>query len=219
MEKKIYKHESFGNIQIHKIFGKSGYMFGSDVVNNDSYLEMEVSQAEMDDDPTTGLRSVFERDTILRVKFTDSQFATLMTTISNGQGTPCTITQIGEERISQVSVSEIPNRIDSIRSSYMKRISDVATSAKKYKEEINKIISKKTALNDSEKRRISILYDAIAQEFTSNIPFALDIITEASEKIVSNAKIEVESFINDSIRKTGLDHLNGIKVKSIENKQ
>ena len=73
MKKKNYKHESFGVIQIHKIFGKSGYMFGSDVTNNDSYLEMEISQAEMDDDPTTGLRSIFGRDRILRVKFTDSQ--------------------------------------------------------------------------------------------------------------------------------------------------
>ena len=218
MEKKNYKHESFGVIQIHKIFGKSGYMFGSDVTNNDSYLEMEISQAEMDDDPTTGLRSIFGRDRILRVKFTDSQFATLMTTISNGQGTPCTITEVGGENIEQVSLNEIPNRIDAIRSSYLKRVSEISSVAKGYKAEIDKIISKKTPLNETEKRRISILYDSIAQEFTSNIPFALDILNEASEKIVSNAKTEVEAFINDSIHRTGLDALNDINIKSLENK-
>ena len=216
-EREIYKHDSFGSIQIHKIFGKSGYMFGSDV-NNDSYLELEVSNADMVDDPSTGLRNVFSRETILKVKFTASQFATLMTTISNGEGTPCTITEVGGERIPQVSVNNVPNKIDAIRSSYIKRVSELESVTKLYKKEIDSILSKKTALNETEKRRVSILYDQISQEFTSNIPFALDIINEASENIVSHAKTEVEAFVNNAIHKTGLDALSEIRLKSLESK-
>ena len=47
----------------------------------------------------------------------------------------------------------------------------------------------------------------IVQEIESNIPFMMDSFNESAQKIVSQAKIEVEAFTSDIIRQAGLESI------------
>ena len=113
-ESKTTRHESFGTIKAHRIVGHSGFMYGSDV-KLDSFIQIEITKnSSVEYDRVLGRRTYSsnkKKDSVVAIKMTPAQFAEFITTLNIGNGTPCTIEEIGGERIDQFK-EEIQGRVD-----------------------------------------------------------------------------------------------------------
>lgn len=90
-EEKKYKHPSFGMLNISRIHGKSGYLFGTEI-QADNFIELTLSSATMKRDLTQDW--FHEDDTLFRVKMSPNQFSELMTNLNTSPGVPVTIEEI-----------------------------------------------------------------------------------------------------------------------------
>lgn len=83
-------HPSFALISVARSTGTSERVFGSTMPVH-SRVSLEISEAEMVQDPMTKKRYYHERKRILSLTLTPLQFAQLFCSLNHGNGVPCTI--------------------------------------------------------------------------------------------------------------------------------
>lgn len=203
MEEERVKHPSFGTIHFSRISGNSGYLFGSEIQAN-NYIEMIVQEAEnvrrLDDD-----RVFPKRKVICRVKMSPVQFSELITTLNYSTGVPCTIETIDDCDVEQIKTG-VESRKSFVNRKFKERMKEFAEGLKKSSEEAQAIIDKKNLSKQDQRDLSNILQQAI-QEISRNIPFFSTCFQESMDKIVVDAKAEIDAGIQSMIVKSGLKNL------------
>ena len=143
-ESKTTRHESFGTIKAHRIVGHSGFMYGSDV-KLDSFIQIEITKnSSVEYDRVLGRRTYSsnkQKDSVVAIKMTPAQFAEFITTLNIGNGTPCTIEEIGGEQIDQFK-EEVQGRVDYEIEKLRKSLKDQRGQFNRAKEAIKPLIDK-----------------------------------------------------------------------------
>ena len=193
-ESKTTRHESFGTIKAHRIVGHSGFMYGSDV-KLDSFIQIEITKnSSMEYDRVLGRRTYSsnkKKDSVVAIKMTPAQFAEFITTLNIGNGTPCTIEEIGGKRIDQFK-EEVQGRVDYEIEKLRKSLKDQRGQFNRAKEAIKPLIDK---LPKKRQEAILSVIENVATSVCSNTPFYLDTLTEVVEEVTATAKTEIASFI------------------------
>lgn len=203
-EEKKYKHPSFGMLNISRIHGKSGYLFGTEI-QADNFIELTLSSATMKRDLTQDW--FHEDDTLFRVKMSPNQFSELMTNLNTSPGVPVTIEEICGERVEQCT--DMESKKDYTQRMFRQRMANWIVDINKRSKEAERIINKKT-LSKDDQRELKMFYGSIISEVKNNIPFFAQCFQELMDKVVLDAKTEIDNTLLHAVVSAGIKVL-GIK--------
>lgn len=210
-EEKTYEHPSFGMISLGRVHGKSGYLFGTEI-QADNFIRLRLSRAYMKRDLTDD--RFHEKDTLFEVKMSPNQFSELMTNLNTSPGIPVTIEKINEECVEQCT--DMESKKEFTHKMFRQRMANWIANINKRSKEAERIINKKT-LSKDDQRELKFFYESIISEVKSNIPFFAKCFQEVMDKVVLDAKTEIDSAMLHAITKAGMEAL-GMDMKSLESK-
>lgn len=207
--KKAKSHPSYGLVSFHRVScgGNKEKLFGSSILHHFTMVRLTIHEAELTHDLCYD--SIFPRKQIVEVDLSAAQFAELLTTMNQGSGVPCTIRwREGVGEVEPPPDNEI--EIDRVHESFKANMAERVEWLSERREELAGILEKK-AIGKQDRLKISRIIEGVIAEFRSSAPFAVDQFSEATEKIVTAAKAEVDSFVTQVIQVTGLEQLRAMK--------
>ena len=200
-EEKEFKHPSFGMLGFSRVNGNSGYLFGTNV-QPDNYIEMRLYTGRMKRDDIED--NFYPDDNILTVKMSPVQFSELITSMNYARGVPCTITSFNGKKVEQAK--NIENRKTFSARSFNDKMSKFAASINKNMTTAEKLIAKKN-LSKKDQEELRMMLYRIQTELTSNIPFFRQMFQEEMDKIVVDAKAEIDAAMQHAVTKAGIKAL------------
>ena len=200
-EEKEFKHPSFGMLGFSRVNGNSGYLFGTNV-QPDNYIEMRLYTGRMKRDDIED--NFYPDDNILTVKMSPVQFSELITSMNYARGVPCTITSFNGKKVEQAK--NIENRKTFSARSFNDKMSKFADSINKNMTTAEKLIAKKN-LSKKDQEELRMMLYGIQKELTSNIPFFRQMFQEEMDKIVVDAKAEIDAAMQHAVTKAGIKAL------------
>jgi hypothetical protein len=197
-EEKI-KHESFGQLSFSRITtsGNIGF-YGSELKKGD-FIQMELSESEIDRTLSTDWFHASKR--LVKVRMTANQFSQLITSLNNGSGIPCTIEQVGDKFYEDFPVIE--NRKEFTSRMFRERMLQFSKTLSAKRKRANELIAKKN-LSKNDQEELNNLLNWIMTETTNNIPYFSDCFQDNIDKVVLEAKIEIEAAVDSKIYSAGL---------------
>lgn len=198
------KHPCFGLARFSRVFGYSGFMFGSDV-QSDNFIELTINHAER----VQGDYRVHYYDygkPIVRLKMTQTQFAELLTNMNIGNGVPVTLEAVNGEQIEQFDLNEAKNHLDELKEDFKERSKKTVNSLIETSNALKRIINKKN-LSKKDQEDAMILLDRYITEIRSNMPFFIKLYKEETADIVQRAKSELDGMIQSCVIRAGVKAL------------
>lgn len=200
-ERKQYTHPSFGMLRFSRIHGKSGYLFGTEI-QSDNYIQLELSLGEMQRDLSNDW--FYDRESMFRIKMSPNQFSELITTLNVGAGVPVTIQDVLGNEVEQCT--NVESKKTYTHTQFRQRMAEFIVEINNKSKEAERIIDKKT-LSKDDRETLKRFYQRMAQEVKSNIPFFAECFQEVMDKIVLDAKSEIDSALLHSVISAGIEAL------------
>lgn len=189
------QHESYGMIQVSKYTGTSDF-YGSDIKHNNG-ITITISKSSVERDLS---RERFSQEKeLIQIDMSNNQFVDAITSGMNTTGVPCTIKSINGERINQIKHIEdkkflFMDEMDTTQKEFINRISDI-------EKLLEGNIEKRKS--DEIKHQLKILKSHIS----SNTNFVMNQFEESMEKVVTESKHSISSYIDQKIISTGLESM------------
>lgn len=199
--RKEFQHPSFVMLGFSRVNGNSGYLFGTNV-QPDNYIEMRLYTGRMKRDDIED--NFYPDDNILTVKMSPVQFSELITSMNYARGVPCTITSFNGKKVEQAK--NIENRKTVSARFFNDKMSKFAVSINKNMTTAEKLIAKKN-LSKKDQEELRMMLYGIQTELTSNIPFFRQMFQEEMDKIVVDAKAEIDAAMQHAVTKAGIKAL------------
>ena len=204
-ERKQYIHPSFGMLRFSRIHGRSGYLFGTEI-QADNYIQLELSLGELQRDLSNDW--YHDRDTMFRIKMSPNQFSELITTLNIGSGVPVTIEEVMGEKIEQCN--DMESKKTYTHNQFKQRMAEFMSEINSKYKEAEQIINKKN-LSKDDQEKLKWFYQRMSQEVKQNIPFFVKCFQEVMDKVVLDAKSEIDSALLHSVVSAGIEAL-GINI-------
>lgn len=195
----VYSHPSYGIIKVSNVTsGRDANSFYGSEVGVSNYIEITLSECETDQH--LGQSWYHGRGAVSRIKMTPVQYAEMIAN-PNSEGIPCTILYTARD-------GYITYKPHSTQVEYTKQKLDDATSnlsgkLSQRKEKAKEILTRKGALKDQDKKDLIDLITGMDRDISSTIPFYEGCLEEHLERMVMEAKTEVESFVASAYTKLG----------------
>jgi hypothetical protein len=203
------KHESFGVIQISRSSagGKGMNLFDSSI-RHSHVINLAICRATKY--RQHGRDSVHGGEELIEVTMSPTQFADMITNLNNGSGTPVTIQHIAHK---QMEPCPVENTVMLHAEEFKEQMKIFARRLTETQKEAKEIATKKMSKKDAQEWMHKI--DFLTQEIASNIPFFNKCFAEQMDKTVTEAKGEVEAFVQNRIVDAGMQALFGQKTEDI----
>ena len=205
-----YEDDAFGTIEISRINGNSGVMFGTET-NPDSFINLKVSTASLNRTLTNDYIHTGKR--IIELKMTQNQFSEMITNMNYAGGTPCTITFLNGKQIPKLE--KIPHINEYNYNEVKNNFVELNKNVVRYQNEILQLINK-NKLSKNDKEDIQRKINGICQDIQTNTPFYLEMYREAMEKISSDVLSNTELKLQTKIQNLGIDSLKNTINKNID---
>lgn len=194
----VSKHPSFGLIHGCRFQSNGTRLFGSSLEHS-SGISITISTAEHKRDYSAD--HYFQREELIEITLSQTQFAEFITTLNNGNGVPCTINHVNRKRMppppykskSMMSQEEFANRLHNMSVDLSKSMKEMFAALEK------------PNIGKGDRAFIKGRIEHFLQEIRSNIPFYVEQFKEQMDKTVQEAKTEVEAFVDNRIRTLGLE--------------
>lgn len=195
-------HKTFAQVGFSRIQSSGGQRFyGSDIpVTN--YITLEIKTSEKESTLTS--EHYFAKDSIIRVNLTNNQFAEMITSMNRGDGVPCTIESIQGEHFEKYEFDE--NRKEYTQREFKDKMIRFSKTIAENQSELKRMISK-GRLNKTEIETINSRMAKLTQDLESNIPYFASCFQETMDKVVIEAKTELENVITTKVQQLGLHEL------------
>lgn len=201
-DEKYITHKSWGLIGFSRVHGVGKKLFGSDVATDDAII-MTLKQAEKTRD--LNRTWVHSKDEIAEVIMTPNQFAELITLMNVGEGVPCTIRFTQKDGF--IDFKPEDDKIDLILEEREKHIDNAFNG-------LNESIAQVYHLMDNKK-----ISKTVGTEIVEKLTGILNEINgkgrafinhqakQEIEKMVVEAKQNIQSYVDYKIYSTGLNEL------------
>lgn len=196
-------HPAFGMISFSRTScGRSPKFFGSSLPV-ESYIEIKVQQGSIERDlGRDWYHPAHPKKDIVIARMTPSQFSELITTMNIGEGVPCTLEIVNGERVEPLK--DFENRAEFHQRKIVEQMQNFSKQLSVSRKRSEELIAKKNLTKEDQKELSWILGSAL-QEIDKNIPFFLKTFQEGADKIIVEAKAEVENSITNKLMTLGLD--------------
>ena len=196
-------HPSYGTVGFSKRFGGKMNLFGSSIRTHMSTITLTIHEAKRYHDLSED--RIYGGNKIIQVELSAAQFSELLTTMNVGSGVPCTIRHRKDVgRIEDPPDEEI--EIDRVQQGFKEKLTEIRERIKEASMGMQEILAKRS-LNKQDKHKIQWIVDKVLQDVTANWPFVVDQFGEATERVVTAAKSEIDSFVTTMVQVTGLKQL------------
>lgn len=195
-------HESYGMLQLTAPTGQ-GNLFGS-TVKHQHYLSLTISRAEIKRDLNTDW--VHPTEELIVVNLSHAQWGKFLSS-TGSTGVPCTITRYlsrGMERPTFV------NKRSQFTKEFQADMAKIAEELRVIQGDMVDKLNSRDTLKRGDRTEMAKRLDKLTSALTSRLGFVARCWDESIEGSISEAKIEVETYINSIIQQAGLS--------SIENK-
>lgn len=197
-----FKHPSYGMVGLNRWQGGGGKLFGSSVYTRNG-VSLTIKRASRRHHLNQDW--YFGQGELIRIEMSEAQFAQLITSFGQGDGVPCTLNWIAGE--GQISPEEnTQSEADLIHTRFKAEANIIADRLKSSTQAI-KDIANNSKISQKDKKAIADAVDAFTNQAQSHMPFLLSQLTEAAERIITQAKTEVVSFTERTLRAAGLSHM------------
>lgn len=188
-----FVHPAFGQIRVSKPSGHK-VLYGSDFVHH-NYVTIEIGTSEHHRNLSHDWH--FSNHEIITVALSEAQWATLVSSFGSGSGVPCTIEHIRGEQKPGIKLRDITQI-------HWNEIAASQTNAERSLDDLIKQIDS-MKISGKAKETLRRYVDAAIRELTSNAKFRLDAFGKYMEETVEKGKVEVEAYINNAIRRAGIE--------------
>lgn len=206
-----HTHEAFGTVVMSapQWSGKGTTLFGSDIGHNQC-ISIQVHRATLDRDLSRDW--IHQSSLVAEIEMSHAQFAQFITSGGNGSGTPCTIryaAPVGTPLEEMAPIAKIESKNETHRR-------EIKESAQAQIEKVAEALGALQAMADSGKIGVkefrSVLHTAKChlENLPGNLEYAVKSAEVALEKATSDAKIEVESYIQMSAHRIGLKSISDL---------
>lgn len=189
-DRKEYTHPSYGMIAFNRSMGgRPTRLFGSPLEEHYGTVRIVIGSGTRIHEHNMDRFHGSLRGEHMEVEMSAAQFAEVLTSMNQGSGIPCTIRYIAGVRIEDPPATKTETK--KIQSEFKETLDGYAATAKKYADEITKLCERLPA---KARERIRINLGVIQQQLTANVPFVLKQFTEATTRVVTAAKHEIDQF-------------------------
>lgn len=198
--KTVYKHPAYAQIRANRVTGGTT-LYGSDFVHH-NFITIAIARSELTRELAHDWH--FARQDEIEVTLSEAQWATFVSSLNVGTGTPCTLTHLRGE-----VVPSLPYR--NAADDHKKEVHAKITEATKIVDEAMKALDEELGPSLSSKKKAIVMerLTRLRRELGSNLPFVADSLDRHMEQTVEKAKIEVHAYANSVIQRTGLAALAG----------
>lgn len=204
-------HPAFGMISLCRTTcNPPAVLFGS-AVRHGYYISLTIKEAQRIANQSHDW--YFGRKELIRVTISGTQLGDMLSSMNVGDGVPCTIERFnGESRPQIEEFSTVQAEAQAQMSNQLDRLFE------KSKVALDKArsIIEKGAPKKADKEELLYLLTQLSHGIGSNIKFAGKCFDEKVEKMVTQAKGEVEAFISNKIQSAGLQALGAKPLVEIE---
>lgn len=183
----IDKHESYGLIQISRIFHDS-HLFGSDIAHS-SAIRLKIKNALVKS--SDGTDFYVGTDSLIEVDMSASQFAEAITNLNSAEGTPVTIRRFNGKPVADCPFNDSR---DKFAEALSENLNEVDRISEDLMDDVKELFAKKS-LTKADKDLILSKLESLRLNIGSNRNYIFSAITEQMEKTVAEAKAEVNSYI------------------------
>jgi hypothetical protein len=138
---------------------------------------------------------------LIEIHLSAAQFAEMITTMNVSDGVPCTIRYFDGKSVEDPPDEE--TEAEKVRTGFKEKTGALARRLGEFRAEMGRLFEKK-AVGKGDREEVLKQVDLFIQEVRSNMPFVLDQFEEATEKVVTTAKAEVEAFTMHAVTSAGL---------------
>lgn len=194
------KHPAFAQVSVSRRSqgGNGANLYDSDFGHN-SYVVVEVKRSELHRDLSRDWH--FDREHIVQFAFSESQWATFVSSFNNGSGTPATL-------LWESGKGYVPGIPTFDRADIFKK--EAKTATQEAVDGINKLIESVKDSGLSKKKQDDLLsgaYKAI-KSLTDVLPFIHDQFNEHVEETVEKGYQEIHGYMNAVISRAGIAAIN-----------
>jgi len=198
-------HPSYGLVGFSRVTASGGNkLFGSHLEHHHDTIYLRIHQAAIKH--TYGCDWFMARTpSCIEVELSPAQFATLLTTMNIGDGVPCTIRRLNGQSVEEVPYEHTTEQ-NRTREDYALTVKDLLKSIPVKRAELDRILDS-SKMTKKDKKAVKDAVHHIFMFFESNADFALEQFTEAADKVVVEAKAQVEEFVTSTLSKLGMEAL------------
>lgn len=201
-------HPAYAQISASRISGHAA-LYGSDFVHH-GFVEIKISHSELN----RGLSRdwPFAKKEVVSVWLSEAQWATFVSSMNIGSGVQCTLRHINMNPVPMLPAPK--KRIDQFRSEAKKTTEE----AEKNLRELADLIGSSN-LSVVKKKELLKKVEFASRAIGSSVDFVLKQFGEHMENVTEKAKIEIDAYINDQIKRVGITALSERPIKMISNNE
>lgn len=199
----VYSHPSYGMIKVVRGTGRGMQLFGAKTPS-DAVISITISEAQ--ETQTLGQNWYYAYKDLTKVELTPVQYAELITN-PNTEGVPCTIKYTHDK--GTIKYKPHATEIEYLEVKIQTELDELKVNLSKKKSRVKEILSQKGALKKADKDELMSLMINIDTDMQSNIPFYKKCMEESVERMVVEAKCDVESMtmnVQNRLGKHLLEH-------------
>jgi hypothetical protein len=213
-------HPAFGNISISRVQSSAGKRFFGSSIKHNNYICLRIDQGiEVESYGIKKFRQV-SRKGLIEVNLTQSQWASMVSSIGLGEGTPCTLEYYRDgDVISPGSIGEPESSNAHLRRILAESVSSQIETLQNKIKELEESLSN-TKLNRKELQKQVTSLKHIINNTPENFAFATEVMEEVMEEIIENGKTELSSHAQNIALKVGLREISDLgKLPELINKR
>jgi hypothetical protein len=200
-DRKEFKHPSYGMASFHRLHnGSATRLFGSSITDHHNTVRLTIGSGTLIHDLNHDRYFGSLTADHIEVEFSAAQFAELLTRMNEGSGVPCTIRTLDGKRIDEPP--DIETETERIKNGFADTLKGYYDRAHKYRREVDEATK---GMSEKARSKIRLALDVMEQTFKDNIPFVMSMFDEASSRVVSAAKHEIDAFATHVLGVMGLE--------------
>ena len=198
---------SFGLVSISRVSGRRR-LFESPF-EHQHFITLSIKRATRSR-TDLHMNYIGEGEELVEVAMSEVQFASMVTSLNMGVGTPCTIAHWDGKIVKEPAP-------DQTKKTFEKEAKEHFTDLAKMAAELEKLTGRSpSSLKAADRERMSFLALKIHQAVTSSAEFFLQQFQKSMDKAVAAAKGEVQAHVLNVIKTAGLGAVNPNELPSLE---
>lgn len=184
------KHPTYGLARLSRSYSNKAHnLFGSGI-KHANVIRLQISTAEIN--RTLNTESIMQDKAIIEIEMSEAQFANMITSFNQSDGTPVTITRREGEGL----LGECPwvSKQEQYSKDFQQEMANFRHSMQLEVAKAKTILESGKAPNKGERQIILDSLSTLTNKLSSSLPFVADQFADQMERTVQDAKSEIEAL-------------------------
>lgn len=185
--------------------GRGMCLFGSKLPGHNSGISLTIKEGTADFSHGEERIHGVGGKVIAQVRLSSVQWAELLTTMSMGDGVPCTIVHALGDTASRGDPPAVDSEPERVRTEVASKLRGKALRLRETRQGLAAKLKGKVSAAVA--KEIDDVLGSVEQDLSDNIPWYTEMFAEATDRIVVGAKAEVEAFLSGAAHRLGVKAL------------